>query len=147
MHILTRHRYIQFYLDLVASNENVSLLYHLALKSKTVRDAETQAFSDVCFLSPPRYAQAHMYSSRQNLYACAELAQHLIKAHAKAHSWNLETYPGKVRLPGDILRPLPSAEAANQVRRERCSTRHSRSPLFPDLEDSLSAGGGANLAG
>ncbi|EIW55568.1 uncharacterized protein TRAVEDRAFT_73422 [Trametes versicolor FP-101664 SS1] len=89
-------KYIQFYLDLVASNENVSLLYHLALKSKTVRDAETQAFSD-------------------NLYACAELAQHLIKAHAKAHSWNLETYPGKVRLPGDILRPLPSAEAANQI--------------------------------
>ncbi|KAI0777199.1 hypothetical protein BD413DRAFT_514292 [Trametes elegans] len=89
-------KYIQFYLDLVASNENVSLLYHLALKAKTVRDADSQAYS-------------------QNLYACAELAQHLIKAHAKAHSWNLETYPGKVRLPGDILRPLPSAEAANEI--------------------------------
>lgn len=60
MHVLTRNRYIQFYLDLVASNENVSLLYHLALKSKTVRDAETQAFSDVCFLSPPRCARAHI---------------------------------------------------------------------------------------
>lgn len=65
MHILTRNRYIQFYLDLVASNENVSLLYHLALKSKTVRDAETQAFSDVCLLSPPHYAQAHILSSRR----------------------------------------------------------------------------------
>ncbi|KAI0371302.1 hypothetical protein BV20DRAFT_1120710 [Pilatotrama ljubarskyi] len=89
-------KYIQFYLDLVASNENVSLLYHLALKAKTVRDAES-----------------HVYS--ENLYACAELAQHLIKGHAKAHSWNLETFPGKVRLPGDILRPLPSAEAANEI--------------------------------
>lgn len=51
----------------------------------------------------------------QKLYACAELAQYLIKAHAKAHSWNLETWPGKVRLPGDILRPLPNAEATNEV--------------------------------
>ncbi|OSD08806.1 hypothetical protein PYCCODRAFT_1380708 [Trametes coccinea BRFM310] len=89
-------KYIQFYLDLVASNENVSLLYHLALKAKTVRDAES-----------------HVYS--ENLYACAELSQHLIKIHAKSHGWNLETYPGKVRLPGDILRPLPNAEAANEV--------------------------------
>lgn len=63
MHVLTRNRYIQFYLDLVASNENVSLLYHLALKSKTVRDAETQAFSDVCFFSPPHYAQAQIQPS------------------------------------------------------------------------------------
>ncbi|KAI0634818.1 armadillo-type protein [Trametes polyzona] len=89
-------KYIQFYLDLVASNENVSLLYHLALKAKTVRDADSQFFSE-------------------NLYACAELAQHLIKIHAKGRSWNLETYPGKVKLPGDILRPLPSAEAANEI--------------------------------
>ncbi|KAH9849574.1 armadillo-type protein [Lenzites betulinus] len=89
-------KYIQFYLDLVASNENVSLLFNIALKAKTVRDSDSQFFSE-------------------NLYACAELAQHLIRAHAKAHSWNLETYPGKVRLPGDILRSLPSAEAANQI--------------------------------
>ncbi|KAI0646530.1 armadillo-type protein [Trametes meyenii] len=89
-------KYIQFYLDLVASNDNVSLLYHLALKAKTVRDAES-----------------HVYS--ENLYACGELSQHLIKAHAKTHSWNLETFPGKVRLPADILRPLPSAEAANEI--------------------------------
>ncbi|KAI0824810.1 armadillo-type protein [Trametes gibbosa] len=89
-------KYIQFYLDLVASNENVSLLYHLALKAKTVRDSDSQFFSE-------------------NLYACAELAQHLIKAHAKAHSWNLETYPGKIRLPSDILRSLPSAAAAKEI--------------------------------
>lgn len=51
----------------------------------------------------------------QNLYAVGELAQHLIKARAKAHSWPLESYPGKVRIPGDIFRPLPSVEAANEV--------------------------------
>ncbi|PIL27726.1 hypothetical protein GSI_10879 [Ganoderma sinense ZZ0214-1] len=89
-------KYIQFFMDLVATSDNVALLYHIALKSKTVRDAESHSYSE-------------------NLYACAELAQYLIKAHAKAHSWNLETWPGKVRLPPDILRPLPSSEAVNEI--------------------------------
>ncbi|EMD34698.1 hypothetical protein CERSUDRAFT_116889 [Gelatoporia subvermispora B] len=89
-------KYIEFFLDLVANAENVALLYHLALKAKTVRDADSHAFSE-------------------NLYAVSELAQHLIKVRAKAHSWSLESYPGKVRLPPDILRPLPNAEAANQI--------------------------------
>ncbi|GBE89081.1 armadillo-type protein [Sparassis latifolia] len=87
---------MDFYLDLVASNENIALLYHLALKAKTVRDAESHTYSE-------------------NLYAASELAQHLIKARAKLHSWSLESYPGKVRLPGDILRPLPNPEAAKEI--------------------------------
>lgn len=46
----------------------------------------------------------------------------MIKARAKVHSWSLESYPGKVRLPNDIFRPLPGAEAANEVG----STTHTR---------------------
>ncbi|RPD56961.1 hypothetical protein L226DRAFT_491089 [Lentinus tigrinus ALCF2SS1-7] len=88
--------YIQFFLELVGTSDNIALLFHIAQKAKTVRDAES-----------------HVYS--ENLYACAELAQYLIRAYAKAKSWNLETWPGKVRLPPDILRPLPSAEATNKI--------------------------------
>lgn len=44
------HRYIQFYLDLVATAENVSLLYHLATKGKTVRDHTSFTHSEVSFL-------------------------------------------------------------------------------------------------
>ncbi|KAH9941134.1 armadillo-type protein [Epithele typhae] len=89
-------KYIQFFLALVANNDNISLLYHISLKAKTVRDAESHTYSE-------------------NLYVVAELAQHLIRTHAKAHSWTLETWPGKVRLPQDILRPLPSPEAGKQI--------------------------------
>lgn len=46
----------------------------------------------------------------------AELAQHLLKARAKAHSWSIESYPGRLKLPGDIFKHLPNAEAANEVR-------------------------------
>ncbi|KAI0689173.1 armadillo-type protein [Cytidiella melzeri] len=89
-------KYIDFYLDLVCTPENIALLYHLAMKTKTIRDAESHAHTE-------------------NLYAVGELAQHLIKARAKSHSWPLESYPGKIRIPGDIFRPLPSVEAANEV--------------------------------
>ncbi|KAI0075977.1 ARM repeat-containing protein [Panus rudis PR-1116 ss-1] len=89
-------KYVDFFLDHVATADNISLLYHLAVRLKTVRDAESHAYSE-------------------NLYAASELAQHLIKQRATAHHWALESYPGKVKMPGDILRPLPSPEAASQV--------------------------------
>jgi hypothetical protein len=39
--------YVKFYLDLVASSENISLLYHLSQKGKTVRDPESHTQSVV----------------------------------------------------------------------------------------------------
>lgn len=45
---LTRSsRYIDFYLDMVCTSENISLLYHLAAKLKTVRDPEGHTYSEV----------------------------------------------------------------------------------------------------
>lgn len=44
---MIRRRYIQFYLDLVATSENVPLLYHLATKGKTVRDHSSFVHSEV----------------------------------------------------------------------------------------------------
>ncbi|TRM60411.1 armadillo-type protein [Schizophyllum amplum] len=87
--------YIKFYLNLVANAETVSLLYHLAMKGKTVRDAEEEC--------------------NEKLWMVCELAQELIKLRAQAHGWNIQSYPGKVKLPSDILRPQVSPEAANQV--------------------------------
>lgn len=45
--MLISRRYIEFYLDLVCTADNVALLYHLAMKAKTVRDAESYASSEV----------------------------------------------------------------------------------------------------
>ncbi|KAG5641986.1 hypothetical protein DXG03_003815 [Asterophora parasitica] len=89
-------KYIQFYIQLIATSENVSLLFHLALKGKTVRDSESHAYTE-------------------NLYMIAELAQELIKSLATARSWSIQSYPGKVRLPSDILRALPNPEAAKEI--------------------------------
>lgn len=51
----------------------------------------------------------------QNFYAICEIAQELIKARAHQNLWSIQSYPGKVKLPPDILRPLPNAETANKV--------------------------------
>ncbi|KAF7350447.1 Sister chromatid cohesion protein pds5 [Mycena venus] len=89
-------KYIQFYLSQVANADTISLLYHLALKGKTVRDAESKQHTE-------------------NLYVISELAQELIKIWGHTHSLNIATYPGKVKLPPDILRPLPDSETSNQI--------------------------------
>jgi sister-chromatid-cohesion protein PDS5 len=47
----------------------------------------------------------------QLIYLIAEVAQHLIKAAAKSHNWNISTYVGKVTLPQDLYRPLPPEDA------------------------------------
>ena len=39
--------YVQFYLDLMATSENISLLYFLSFKGKSVRDSESHAGSEV----------------------------------------------------------------------------------------------------
>ncbi|KAG9103997.1 hypothetical protein FRC06_006261 [Ceratobasidium sp. 370] len=89
-------KYIEFYLDIIATAENISLQFHLALKAKTVRDSESHVFSE-------------------HLYVLSELAQHLIRARAKNRQWTLNTYPGKVKIPADIFRPLPNHEAASKI--------------------------------
>ncbi|KAF7430453.1 hypothetical protein PC9H_006160 [Pleurotus ostreatus] len=94
--LLDMGKHIQLYLDLIATPDNISLIYNLAAKAKTVRDADSHTHSE-------------------NLYVMSELAQELIKIHAHNHSWSISSYPGKVKLPPDILRPLPSVEAANKV--------------------------------
>ncbi|KAF8605742.1 cohesin-associated protein Pds5 [Ceratobasidium sp. AG-I] len=89
-------KYIEFYLDIVATADNISLQFHLALKAKSVRDAESHVFSE-------------------HLYTLSELAQHLIRARAKNRQWMLNTYPGKVKIPADIFRALPNHEAASSI--------------------------------
>ena len=42
---------MQFFLDLVATADNIGLLYHIAMKAKTVRDAESHGYSEVDHLT------------------------------------------------------------------------------------------------
>ncbi len=89
-------RYLEFFLDALCSASNVSLFFYLATRVKGVRDAETQGASE-------------------NLYALSELAQLVIKKRAAQSGWTIESYPGKITLPGDIFKPLPSREVQREI--------------------------------
>ncbi|CCF52151.1 hypothetical protein NDA11_006419 [Ustilago hordei] len=119
-------RYLEFFLDSLCTPTNVSLFYYLASRVRGVRDAETQGASE-------------------NLYALSELAQLVIRKRATEKGWTIESYPGKVTLPGDIFKPLPSRE----VQKEIYARQYLPADLVRQLSDvKVKAGGkGVNGAG
>jgi hypothetical protein len=86
------------------------------MKLKTVRDADKDIESEVSTFDSLIWRKSDPYVS-QNLYIMSELAQELMTIRAQSHSWDLQSYPGKVKLPSDILRALPDSETALRVRR------------------------------
>ena len=54
----------------------------------------------------------------------SELAQELIKAYARPRQWSLPSYPGKVRLPSDIFRGLPSDAARATILKTQYLSQH-----------------------
>ncbi|CAO1625621.1 unnamed protein product [Jaminaea pallidilutea] len=89
--------YVQFYLDCIATEANVGLLFHLAGRLKTVRDGTSQGASE-------------------NLYTLSEMTQLIIKHKAARHNWRLDQYPGQFKVPSDTgLKALPSPQAQKEV--------------------------------
>lgn len=89
--------FICLYLDCVAHRDNIALLYLIAGKIKTVRDASFPTIEE-----------------NENLYKLSELTQVIIKNRAARHQWTMSAYPGKVRLPKDIFHNLTDPEAVNR---------------------------------
>ncbi|KAN0065934.1 Sister chromatid cohesion protein pds5 [Thecaphora frezii] len=104
-------RYMEFFLDCVCTAQNVGLLFYLASRLKGVRDGESQGASE-------------------NLYTLSEMAQLVIKRRAEAQGWTVEAYPGKITMPADIFKPLPSREVQREI--------YDRQYLAPEVVQMLS---------
>lgn len=92
-------RYILFYLQNVATEDNLSLIYHIAQRIKQHRDAIALSLDE-------------------NLYTLSDLAQLTLRKWEDAHSWSIQTLPGKVRLPTSIFAEVKShAEAVDIAER------------------------------
>lgn len=103
-------RYITFYLELVATSENINLLYHLAGRLKTVRDITTKENS-------------------VNLYILSELGQHLTSTLAHNKKWTLTAYEGKVKLSTDIFKALPNSDVQREITQKMYLTEEMKSQL------------------
>jgi hypothetical protein len=86
------------------------------MKVKTVRDGESEQHSKVSQPSTLVTILVFGLTTVKNLYVLSEIAQEMIKSRSKQHSWPLPSYPGKLKLPTDIFKPLPNPEMANKVR-------------------------------
>jgi sister-chromatid-cohesion protein PDS5 len=91
-------KYILYYLQCVATEDNLSLIFHVAQRVKGVADG----------IAPKHDAD-------ENLYILSDLAQALIRAWEDQNGWTMQSWPGKIKLPSGIFRPLESHERAQEI--------------------------------
>ncbi|KAH7117873.1 armadillo-type protein [Dendryphion nanum] len=91
-------QYILFYLKTVATQDNLSLIYHVAQRVKGVAEG----------IHPSAKAD-------ENLYILSDLAQTLIRSWEEQNGWSMQSWPGKLKLPAGIFKPLESHERAQEI--------------------------------
>lgn len=106
--------YIIFYLQCIAREENLSIIYHIAQRIKQSRDA---------------IATSVEYDRR--LYHLSDLAQLTVRKFEDAHGWNIETLPGKIRLPSSLYLEVKDHGEAQKI------AEHNYLP--EDVEDGVEA--------
>lgn len=92
--------YFIFYLSVVASEENISLIYKYAERVKQTRDA----------VSP---------DESERLYVLSDLAQAVIRKWQEKRNWVFQAWPHKVGLPSGLYVALPSSELAQQIAKKQ----------------------------
>ena len=97
--------YIIFYLQNVATAENLSLIYHIAQRVKQCRDAISSA-------PAPDYPTTE---ADDRLYHLSDLAQVTIRKYEDMHNWTIQTLPGKVRLPSSLFSEIKSHSEAQRI--------------------------------
>lgn len=95
--------YIMFYLTSVGTAANLSLIYHVTQKVKSVRDGITTADED----------QNAVIS--HNLYYLSDLSLMVINAYAGAHNWTLQAHSGKIGTPAGVFATMRNHEEAQTV--------------------------------
>ncbi|KXL45967.1 hypothetical protein M433DRAFT_143556 [Acidomyces richmondensis BFW] len=93
--------YIVFYLKTVATQDNLSIIYHMAQRVKSVQDGIDPEQSD-------------------RLYILSDLAEAVIRCFQDIRGWSLQLYGGiKARLPTGIFSALPNHAVAQQIAEKR----------------------------
>jgi sister-chromatid-cohesion protein PDS5 len=89
-------RYILYYLNALASEDNLGLIYKYAERVKQARDGINA-------------------NESERLYVLSDLAQAVIRKWELKKGWRMQTYPARVPLPAGLFSALPSHEEAQKV--------------------------------
>lgn len=90
--------YILYYLKCVATEDNLSLIFHVAQRVKGIADGI-----------------ASTKQADENLYVLSDLSQALIRSWEEQNNWTMQSWPGKMRLPSGIFRALESHDRAQEI--------------------------------
>ena len=91
-------RYLIFYLQCVASADNISLIYSIAQRVKQCRDAITPSSA-----------------VDETLYHLSDLAQLTIRKFEDVHGWNIQTLPGRISLPRSLYTEIKEHAKAQKI--------------------------------
>ncbi|EEP80034.1 bimD protein [Uncinocarpus reesii 1704] len=106
--------YILFYLTAVASEKNLSLIFHIAQRVKQSRDAISTSDSDV--FSTRLHTLSDLSQATIRCFAEIYSQQHKIGGSSGSGAANiLQTYPGKMRLPSSLFATLSSHQEAKDI--------------------------------
>lgn len=89
-------QYIIFYLMCIATENNLSLIYHLAQRIKQVQDGVSSKTSD-------------------NIWILSDLAQLAIRSFQDYKGWSLSAFPKKASMPAGIFTAMTSHDQAQEV--------------------------------
>ncbi|KAK2593170.1 Sister chromatid cohesion protein pds5 [Conoideocrella luteorostrata] len=88
--------YFLFYLNTIATEDNISLIYKYAERVKQTRDGINPAASD-------------------NLYVLSDLALTVIRKYQERRNWVFQAWSEKVGLPKGLYMALTSSETAHEI--------------------------------
>jgi sister chromatid cohesion protein PDS5 len=88
-------KYLTFYLGPVATRENISLIFHVAQRIKSVSDG--------------------IDKSSQSIYILSDLAQAIVRRWDERQDWGMQTWPGKVNLPAGVFAVMDNHDKAVEV--------------------------------
>lgn len=96
--------YVTFFLDAIATEQNISLLFYFVTRIKQYRDA---LFTEEDF--------KEKNDSIYNIYRVSDLAQVAIKELQDHKNWTLNTYPGKIDLSSDLFSSMKSSHEGQNI--------------------------------
>ncbi|KAJ3411005.1 hypothetical protein HDV05_002913 [Chytridiales sp. JEL 0842] len=95
--IMFSAKYLEFFLDIVATNENISFLFHAAAQLKTMKDLHSE--------------------SSEALYLMSDLAQFLVQEHCAHYGWSLPSYPTSIPYDRVLFKRLTSAQGNENLKK------------------------------
>lgn len=87
--------YIRFYVDTVVNSENVPIVFHLMQRIKQSYDV--------------------IEDGNNYIYVLSDMAQKILQVKSQNFGWSLTTYPKQIKLPYEILRPIPSIDEKKRI--------------------------------